>query len=85
MTLSTIPATPKKQTRNEVRTYTVREAAEMLGLSVALVRLRCHEGKCPSVYHEFPGTGRGFYLLTDEGLGWLRANSSGRQHSDDSE
>lgn len=82
--MSTIPATRKTKAKNEPKTYTVREAAESTGLSVALVRLYCHAGKCPSVYHEFPGTVRGFYLLTEEGIGWLKANCN-RRTRDDSE
>jgi len=60
------------------RTLTVTEAAKALGLSATVVRLHCREGSCPAEYHEFPGTSRGFYLLTDESLQWLRENISPR-------
>lgn len=60
------------------KTYTVRQAAEKLGLSVALVRLRCADGQCPAEYHDFPGTNRGFYLLDKHGLRWLRDNCTPR-------
>lgn len=59
-------------------TLTVREAAEKLGLSVQLVRLRCAEGKCPAEYHEFPGTGRGFYLIGKRGMAWLEKHATPR-------
>lgn len=58
--------------------FTVREAAELLGLSVDAVRLHCRNGSCPAEYHDFPGTSRGFYLLTEESVEWLRDNVSPR-------
>lgn len=71
MTVNTIPS----------QTFTVREVAAILGLSRAIVARCCQEKRCPAEFHEFPGTQRGFYLLTSQGIDWLRANVTPRTRS----
>lgn len=62
--------------------YTVREAAELLGLSVDAVRLHCRNGTCDADYLDFPGTTRGYYVLGQKSIDWLRKNVSPRNRSD---
>ena len=74
-------ATMTGMRKNAKPTYTVREAAALCGLSQEAVRVNCRDGRCPCDYHEFPGTSRGFYLLNDESIKWLRENVSPRNRS----
>lgn len=66
-------------------TFTVKQAAEKLGLSGSLIRLRCNSGECPAEYHEFPGTGRGFYLLDKKGMEWLKKHAAPRPRGGEEE
>ncbi|WP_437205873.1 hypothetical protein [Planctomicrobium sp. SH664] len=60
--------------------YTVKQASQMLGLAEVTVRLHCRNGNCPGAeYHEFPGTSRGYYTLTEKSVKWLRENVRHRE------
>lgn len=59
--------------------YTVQQAAEVLNLSASIVRRYCQEKKCPAVYHEIPGTKRGYYSLSERSVSWLRKNIKPRR------
>lgn len=64
---------------SKTKKFTVKEAAEILGLSVDAVRAHCRMGDCDAEYNEFPSTNRGFYLLTEKSLRWLKENVTARQ------
>lgn len=65
----------------EPKRFTVREVAAQLGLSEAVVRRHCQEGNCLAEFRDFPGTSRGFYLLTLDGIDWLRRHVTPRRSS----
>jgi len=59
--------------------HSVREVAEILGLSSAVVRRHCQEGNVTAEYHEIVGTSTGYYTLLDDAVEWLRENVKPRQ------
>lgn len=60
------------------KSYSIKEAAGVLGVSERIIRMRCEQGACPAEYHPFPGTQRGFYLLSERSMKWLRENVTPR-------